>query len=145
MWIRYLSQIYLRNSFCNFAKISVFQQGVSTVYSDNRMFYQSKKITESSKSLTIEFWQSLTSQNSHWADLTNWNLCNAPTKWFISWVFLTEPTSILSDIVISLRKSNEIIFVTDFFKTKNTCERSFWDVSETSWKRHIFWDMPETS
>ena len=57
------SQIYLRSFFCNFAKISVFQQGVSRVYSDNRLFYQSKKITESSKSLTIEFWQSLTCQN----------------------------------------------------------------------------------
>ena len=57
------SQIYLRSFFCNFTKISVFQQGVSRVYSDNRLFYQSKKITENSKSLTIEFWQSLTCQN----------------------------------------------------------------------------------
>ena len=32
----YLSQIYLRNFFCNFVKISVFQERVSTVYSDNR-------------------------------------------------------------------------------------------------------------
>ena len=46
------------------------------------------------------------------------------------------PISILSDIVISLRKSHEIIFVTYFWKTKNTCERCL---------RHLFWDMPETS
>ena len=55
------------------------------------------------------------------------------------------PTSILSDIVMTLRKSHEIIFVTYFWKTKTTCERCFWDVSETSRKRHLFWDMSETS
>ena len=55
------------------------------------------------------------------------------------------PISILSDIVISLRKSHEIIFVTYFWKTKNTCERCFWDVSEMSRKSHLFWDMPKTS
>ena len=58
------------------------------------------------------------------------------------------PRSILSDIVISLQKSHEIILVTDFWKTKNTCERCFWDAShsklllvyETSWRRlqHAF-------
>ena len=89
------SDIYRKSTYATFfvtlPRFPLFQQGVSTVYSDNRMFYQSKKITESSKSLTIEFWQSLTSQNSHWADLIVWNLCNAPTKRFISWVFLTVP------------------------------------------------------
>ena len=89
------SDIYRKSTYATFfvtsPRFPLFQQGVSTVYSDNRMFYQSKKITESSKSLTIEFWQSLTSQNSHWADLIDWNLCNAPTKRFISWVFLTFP------------------------------------------------------
>ena len=89
------SDIYRKSTYATFfvtlPRFPLFQQGVSTVYSDNRMFYQSKKITESSKSLTIEFWQSLTSQNSHWADLIVWNLCNAPTKRFISWVFLTFP------------------------------------------------------
>ena len=54
------------------------------------------------------------------------------------------PTSILSDIVMTLRKSHKIIFVTYFWKTKNTCERCFWDVSQTSRKRHLFWDMLET-
>ena len=93
--IRNVDQISIANLltllFYNFAKISVFQQGVSTVYSDNRLFYQSKNITESSKSLTIDFWQSLNCQNSHWADLIGWYLCNAPPQRFISWVFLTVP------------------------------------------------------
>ena len=67
--------------------------------------------------------------------------CSHKTFHFLS--VSDGPTSILSDIVISLRKLHEIIFVTYFWKTKNTCERCFWDVSETSRKRHLFWDMSE--
>ena len=55
------------------------------------------------------------------------------------------PTSISSDIVISLRKSNEIIFVGNFWKITNTCKRCFWDVSGKSRNRRLFWDMLETS
>ena len=53
------------------------------------------------------------------------------------------PTSILWDIVIVLRKSHEIVFVTYFWKTKHTCERCFWDVLKTSLKKKkdIFFDM----
>ena len=84
--------------------------------------------------------------------------CSHKTFHFLS--VSDGPTSILSDIVITLRKSHEIIFVTYFWKTKNTCERCFWDVSETSRKRHLFeiclrrlkdvtqhlfWDVFETS
>ena len=57
------------------------------------------------------------------------------------------PTSILSDI-ISLRKSHQIIFVKYFRKTKNTCKRYFWDVSDvtekTSFLRYA-WDVLKTS
>ena len=51
------------------------------------------------------------------------------------------PISTLSDIVIILRKSHETIFVTYFRKTKNICERCFWDVSEVSRKIHIFFEI----
>ena len=134
-WIRYLLQIYLRNFFYNFAKISVFQQEVSIVYSDNRLFYQSKNITESSKSLTIEFWQSLNCQNSHWADLIDWYLCNVPTKRFISWVFLTVPRQ--------RRYTKDIFFemllrgLKDVTK-KTSLLRCLWEVSEISLSMEIW-------
>ena len=69
--------------------------------------------------------------------------CSDKTIHFLS--VSDGPTSILLDIVITLRKSHEIIFVTYFRKTKNTCERCFWDVSETSQKRHLFGDVAERS
>ena len=65
--------------------------------------------------------------------------CSDKTIHFLS--VSDGPTSILLDIVITLRKSHEIIFVTYFRKTKNTCERCFWDVSETSQKKDIFLEM----
>ena len=100
--------------------------------------------------LAVGFWRSLTCQNSD-ADISplgrlNWLMpmqCSPKTFPFLS-VF-DGPTSILSDIVINLRKSHEIIFVTYFWKNKSTCKRCFWDVSETSRKRHLFWDKPRTS
>ena len=64
--------------------------------------------------------------------------CSHKTFQFLS---VSEgPTSILSDIAITLRKSHEITFVTYFWKTKNTCERCF----ETSQRRHgkdIFFEI----
>ena len=109
-----------------------------------------KSLKVVNNTLTIGFWRSLTCQNSH-VDISplgrlDWLIsmhCSHKTFHFLS--VSDGPTSILSDIVISLRKLHEIIFVTYFWKTKNTCERCFWDVSETSRKRHLFWDMPETS
>ena len=109
------------------------------------------------------FWRSLTCQNSHVdissLDRLDWLIsmqCSHKTLHFLS--VSDGLTSILSDIVISLRKSHEIIFVT-YWKTKNICERCFWDVSETSrkrhllryardvlktsQKRHLFWDVSE--
>ena len=151
------SDIYRKSTyatfFCNFAKISVFEQGVSTVYSNNRyivLSVEKKSLKVVNSTLTIGFWRSLTCQNSH-VDICplgrlDWLIsmqCSHKTFHFLS--VSDGPTSILSDIVITLRKSHEIIFVTYFWKTKNTCERCFWDVSETSRKRHLFWDMPETS
>ena len=55
-----------------------------------------------------------------------------------------SPTSILSDNYPTEITRNHLR-VTYFRKTKNTCERCFWGVSETSRKRHLFWDIFETS
>ena len=67
--------------------------------------------------------------------------CSHETFHFLS--VSDGPTSILWDIVIVLRKSHEIVFVTHFWKTKHTCERCFWDVLKTSLKKKkdIFFDM----
>ena len=51
------------------------------------------------------------------------------------------PKSIFSDIVITLRKSHETISVGYFWKITNACKGYFWDVSETSRNRHLFWDV----
>ena len=90
------------------------------------------------------FWRSLTCQISH-VDISSlgrldWLIsmqCSHKTFHFLS--VSDGLTSILSDIVISLRKSHEIIFVT-YWKTKNTCERCI----ETSQRRHgkdIFFEI----
>ena len=81
------------------------------------------------------FSRSLTCQNSH-VDISplgrlDWLIsmqCSHKAFHFLS--VSDGARSILSDIVISLQKSHEIIFVTYFWKNKNTCERCFWDVSE---------------
>ena len=65
--------------------------------------------------------------------------CSQKTFHFLS--VSNAPTYILSNIVITLRKSHEITFVGYFRKIKNTCGRCFGDVSETSQKIHLFWDM----
>ena len=59
--------------------------------------------------------------------------------------FLRSHIYFIRCIVITLRKSQEIIFVGYFWKITNTCERYFWDVLKTSQKRHLFWDVFETS
>ena len=54
-----------------------------------------KSLEVVNNTLTTGFWRSLTGQNSH-VDISplgrlDWFLCTAPTKRFISWVFLTVP------------------------------------------------------
>ena len=109
------SDIYRKSTyatfFCNFAKISVFEQGVSTVYSNNRyivLSVEKKSLKVVNSTLTIGFWRSLTCQNSH-VDICplgrlDWLIsmqCSHKTFHFLS--ASDGPTSILSDIVISLR------------------------------------------
>ena len=78
--------------------------------------------------------KTLTQISAHWCSRQTSLIsmhCSQKTFNFLN--FLNGPTSVLSDIVITLHKIT------------NTCERCFWDVSEASHKRHLFWDMLETS
>ena len=84
--------------------------------------------------------------SAHWYSWQTWLIsihCSQKTFHFLS--VSNAPTYILSNIVITLRKSHEITFVGYFRKTRNACERCFGDVSETSQKIHLFWDMLEAS
>ena len=77
--------------------------------------------------------KTLTQISVHWHSWQTWLiLMHWPQKKFHFFSVSNGPTSILSDIVITLWKSHEIIFVGYFWKITNTCERCFWDVSETS-------------
>ena len=87
--------------------------------------------------------------------------CSQKTFHFLS--VSNDPTSILSNILVTLRKSHETIFVGNFWNITNTCERYFWDVSEMSRKTFLkyvrdilktshktsflrcFWDVIEAS
>ena len=64
--------------------------------------------------------------------------CSNKTFHFLS--VSDGPTSILSDIVITLRKSHEVNFVTYFLKTKNACERCFWD-AQSRLGKDIFFEI----
>ena len=86
--------------------------------------------------------KTLTQNSAHWYSWQTWLIsmhCSQKTFHFLS--VSNGPTSILLDIVITLRKSHETILVVYFWKITNTCERCFWDVSETSRKRHLFCEI----
>ena len=117
-----------KKKICNFAKISVFQQGVSNSYWQQLIysFLSPKRLLKVVKNtLTIGFWRSLFCQNSH-VDISplgrlDWLIsmhCSHKMFHFLS--ASDGTTSVLSDIL------------TYFWKTKNAFERCFWDVSETS-------------
>ena len=116
--------------------------------------------------LSIGFWQSLTCQNSHvnFSSLgrLDWLIfmhCSQKTFHFLS--VSDGPTSTLSDIAITLRKSHKIKFVTylknqkylrEMFvrrlrdvKGKISFLRCIWDVLKTSQKRYLFWGLSERS
>ena len=56
-------------------------------------------------------------------------------------VYFDGPRSILSDISWTLWISHKIIFVSYFLKVTKTCKRYFWEVSEASHKRRLFWNV----
>ena len=89
--------------------------------------------------------KTLTQISAHWCSwqtLLKFMHCSQKTFNFFS--VSNGGTSIVSDIVIPLRISHKTIFVGYFWKITNTCERCFWDVTETSPKIHLFWDMLKT-
>ena len=170
MWIRYLSQIYLGNLFCNFAKISVFQQRVSTVYSDNRLYIvlSVEKITESSKKYSYYWVLTI-------LDLPNLSRRYQPTgqTWLIDiyamlqqnvsflecfWRYhayfiryCNKPTEItrnhFCDIFLENQKYLREMFLRRLrdVTEKTSFLRHARDVLKTSHKRNLFWDVFETS
>ena len=82
--------------------------------------------------------KTLTQISANWYSWQAWLIsmhCSQETFHFLS--VSNGPTSMLSDIVITLRKSYEIIFERYSWKTSNTCERCFWGVTEkTSFLRY---------
>ena len=125
-----------------------------------------KSLKVVNSTLTIGFWRYLTCQISH-VDMSppgrlDWLIpmqCSHKTFHFLS--VSDGATSILSDILISLRKSHEIIFVTylenqkylrEMFlrRLRDVTEKTSFlryarDVLKTSHKRHLFWDVFGTS
>ena len=84
--------------------------------------------------------RTLTQISAHWYSWQTWLIsmhCSQKTFHFLS--VSNGPTSILSDIVITPRKSHEIIFAGLFWKTKNTCERYFWD-AQRRLEKDIFFE-----
>ena len=134
----------------NFAKISIFQ-AVTTGYIK---VYQSKKITKSNKQYT-HYWsliddrwltKTLTQISAHKYSWQTWLIstqCSQKTSHVLS--VSNGLTSVLSDVLITMRKSHETIVVGYFLKIPNTCERCFWEFSEMSRNRNLFWDMLKTS
>ena len=132
-------------------------QAVKTGYTKSHQSKKSLKVVNNAP--TIEPWRSLTCKNcqpyywdEHHASISPLILMTDLNN---SYPLLPEDVSflecfnglasIVSDISITLKKSHETIFVDYFWKVTNTCKRYFWDVSEMSQNRHLFWDMVETS
>ena len=139
--------------------LSLFKKRFQHIFTSPRFLYFSKGHSDNglrkkktlkvvNNSSTIELWRSLTCQNSDadispvilMADLISMH-CYQKMLHFLS--VSDGPTSTLSSILITLRKSYELVSVGYFWKMTNTCERCF--ISEASQKRRIFWDMLQTS
>ena len=139
--------------------LSLFKKTFQHIFTSPRFLYfrkgrsdnglrKKKTLKVVNNTPTIGLWRSLTCQNSYadispvilMADLISMH-CYQKMLHFLS--VSNGPTSTLSSIVITLRKSYEIVSVRYFWKIANTCERCF--ISEASQQRHIFWDMLQTS
>ena len=105
--------------------------------------YQSKIITKSSKQYTClndldlpaEALLQISANRYLWQ--TWLRAMHYSQKMFHFLSVSNGPTSISSDVSITLRKSQENIFVGYFRKITYTCERYFWDASETSQNSHF--------
>ena len=71
--------------------------------------------------------------------------CSSSQKTFHLLSISNGSTRILSNVSVTLWKSHKTIIVGYFWRIINTCDRCFWDVSEMSRNRHLFWDMHQTS
>ena len=160
--IRYLSQIYLRNFFYNFAKISVFQQGVSTVYSDNRLFYQSNHISlKVVNQLLLSFdnpWIVKTLTGQTWLIdiyvMLTQNVSFFEYFWRSHVYFIwccNKPTEITRNHFCDVFLENQNYLREMFLRRlRDVTEKTFLlrdvrDVLKTSHKRHLFWNVFETS
>ena len=134
------SDVYRKSKYATFYLTSPRLLYFSTVHSDNGLCIvlsvgkKSPKVVNNTPANGL--WQSLTCQNSH-ADITPLILTTDLINIYalLAFHFLSVshgPTSILSDILITLRKSHVTIFLGHFWKITNTCERCFWDVLVTS-------------
>ena len=118
--------------------------------------------------MTDDCWlaKTLTQISAQWYSWQTWLISVHYSQKTLHFLTVSSgPTSVLSDILITLRKPHEIIFVGRIFYNLwflMTCELCFWDVSEggvtekTSFlryfwdvlkalqKRHLFWDVFET-
>ena len=134
------SDVYRKSNYATFYLTSPRLLYFSTVHSDNGLCIvlsvgkKSPKVVNNTPANGL--WRSLTCQNSH-ADITPLILTTDLINIYalLAFHFLSVshgPTSILSDILITIRKSHATIFVGHFWKITNTCERCFWDVLVTS-------------
>ena len=99
--------------------------------------------------MTDDCWlaKTLTQISAQWYSWQTWLISVHYSQKTLHFLTVSSgPTSVLSDILITLRKPHEIIFVGRIYNLwfLMTCELCFWDVSEASRKRHLFWDVFET-
>ena len=164
--IRNVDQISIANLltllFYNFAKISVFQQGVSTVYSDNRLFYQSNHISlKVVNQLLLSFdnpWIAKTVTGQTWlidiyAMLTQ-NVSFLECFWrshFYIIRYCNKPTEITRNHFCDGFLENQNYLREMFLRRlRDVTEKTFLlryvrDVLKTPHKRHLFWNVFETS
>ena len=113
------------------------------------LIYLSLKVVNNTP--TIGLWRLLTCQNSH-EDISPLILM---TDLIDIYALLPENVLFLDCFLWShiyfIRYCNDPTEITRnhfcglFLKITKTYERCFWDVSETSGNRHLFWDMLKTS
>ena len=167
------SDIYCKSNYANFfvtsprfldfsKELAQFIVTACYIYSFSS---QKKSLKVVNNTLSIGFWQSMTCQNSHvnFSSLgrLDWLISMHCSQKMFHFLSVSDgPTSTLSDIAITLRKSHKINFVTylknqkylrEMFvrrlrnvKWKTSFLRCIWGVLKTQ-KRYLFWDLSERS
>ena len=115
------SDIYQKSNYATFYLTSPRFLYFSTVHSDSGLYmiiYLQLRFDDRWLAKT------LTKMSIYWYSWHIWLIsmhCSQKTFHFLS--VSNDHTSVLPDIVITLRRSDEIIFVGYFWKTANACER----------------------